>query len=150
MQDWIRSRSLQASRGFVIFFALLLLGLDVFGFGFVDWFSRLRQLLDRQSVGILITLYACSLPGWLCLWSLWQLLGRLQKGQVFTEENIRLLQRVSLCCAAAAGICVFGCFFYLPFLVAVAAASFMALIVRIVRNVFQTAMEMKSELDLTV
>ena len=80
-----------------------------------------------------------------------------EKGSEFTsnereagDENIRLLQRVSLCCAAAAGICVFGCFFYLPFLVAVAAAAFMALIVRIVRNVFQKAMEMKSELDLTV
>ena len=57
---------------------------------------------------------------------------------------------MSLCCAAAALICVGGCFFYLPFLIAVAAAGFMALIVRIVRNVFQKALDMKNELDLMI
>ena len=35
-------------------------------------------------------------------------------------------------------------------LLAVAAASFMALIVRIVENVFQKALDMKNELDLTI
>ena len=65
-------------------------------------------------------------------------------------QNIRLLRTVSLCCAAAALFCVAGCFFYLPFLLAVAAASFMALIVRIVENVFQKALDMKNELDLTI
>ena len=38
----------------------------------------------------------------------------------------------------------------LLFLVMAAAAAFMALIVRIVKNVFQQAIAMKSELDLTV
>ena len=38
----------------------------------------------------------------------------------------------------------------MPLFMLAAAAAFMALIVRIVKNVFQQAIAMKSELDLTV
>ena len=81
---------------------------------------------------------------------MWKLLQNLGRGKVFNEENVRLLTRVSWCCAAAAFICALGFVVYTPFLIPVAAAGFMALIVRIVRNVFQKALEMKNELDLMI
>ena len=40
--------------------------------------------------------------------------------------------------------------YYLPFLLVAVTAAFMMLIVRVVKNVFQQAIEMKSELDLTI
>ena len=97
-------------------------------------------------------LYLCSVLGWLLLHAMWRLLGNLRKEKVFTEENVRLLHRVSWCCAGAALLCLIGVGFYPPFLFAVAAAGFMALalIVRIVRNVFQQALLMKDELDLMI
>ena len=150
MQDWLKSKSLLFSQIFVILFALLLLVLDLGCVPIVRWFAALRGM-DRQAVGgILAVLLLCSVFGWILLWAMWRLLANLRQAQVFTEENVALLQRVSLCCAAAAVICVGGCFFYLPFLMAVAAAGFMALIVRIVGNVFQKALDMKDELDLTI
>ena len=150
MQDWLKSKSILFSQICVLLFALLLAVLDLGGYPIVRWFVALRGM-DRQAVwGILAVLLLCSVFGWVLLWALWRLLGNLRQAQVFTEENIALLQRVSLCCAAAALFCVAGCFFYLPFLIAVAAASFMALIVRIVRNVFQKALDMKNELDLMI
>lgn len=150
MQDWLNSKSVLFSRVCVLLFALLLAGLDLGCWPIVNWFVALRGM-DRQAVwGILAVLLLCSVFGWILLAAMWRLLDQLRQGRVFTEENVRLLQRVSLCCAAAAGICVFGCFFYLPFLIAAAAAGFMALIVRIVRNVFQKALDMKNELDLMV
>ena len=150
MQDWLKSKSILFSQICVVLFALLLAVLDLGCWRIVNWFVALRGM-DRQAVwGILAVLLLCSVFGWVLLWALWRLLGNLRQARVFTEENIALLQRVSLCCAAAALICVAGCFFYLPFLIAVAAASFMALIVRIVRNVFQKALDMKNELDLMI
>lgn len=150
MQDGLKSRSLLLSQIFVVIFALLLAGLDLGGFQIARWFSGLRNLAELQSVAFLAAMYLCSVFGWILLAAMWRLLKNLREARVFTEENVDLLQRVSLCCAAAAIICLAGGFFYLPFLIAATAAGFMALIVRIVRNVFQKALDMKNELDLMI
>ena len=150
MQDWLKSRSLLFSQIFVILFALLLLALDLGCVPIVRWFAALRGMGEPSRRGFLVVILLCSVFGWILLFAMWRLLGNLRRAQVFTVQNIRLLRTVSLCCAAAALFCAAGCFFYLPFLLAVAAASFMALIVRIVENVFQKALDMKNELDLTI
>ena len=150
MQSWLNSKSLLLSRIFTVLWALLLAALDLGGYPIVRWFGAQRGLSGQSCTGILVVLYACSVLGWVFLWSMWKLLGNLRKEQVFTAENVRLLNRLSWCCAGAAALCLAGCFFYLPFLFAVAAAGFMSLIVRLVRNVFQQAVQMKDELDLMI
>ena len=150
MQDWLKSKSILFSRICVLFFALLLAALDLGCWPIVNWFAALRHMDQRAAWGILAVLLLCSVFGWIVLWALWRLLGNLRQARVFTEENVRLLHRVSFCCAGAGVICAAGCFFYPSFLVAAAAAVFMALIVRIVRNVFQKALDMKNELDLMI
>lgn len=150
MQNWIESKSILLSQIGVLVFAGLLAALDIGGWWIVHWFASQRALSEGAARGVLGVLLACSVLGWLLLWAMWKLLGNLKAGSIFSQENVRLLQRISVCCAGAAGLCVLGCFFYLPFLIAVAAAAFMALIVRIVRNVFQTALDMKAELDFTI
>ncbi len=150
MQDWLRSRSLLLSQIFVVLFALLLLVLDLGCVPIVRWFAALRNMGDTSRRGFLAVLLLCSVFGWIVLGAMWRLLSNLRKALVFTRANIRLLHIVSLCCAAAALLCIAGAFFYLPYLLAAAAAGFMALIVRIVRNVFQKALDMKDELDLMI
>ena len=150
MQDWLKSKSLLFSQIFVILFALLLLVLDLGCVPIVRWFASLRGMGDTSRRGFLAVLLLCSVFGWVLLFAMWRLLGNLRRALVFTEQNIRLLHAVSFCCTAAALICIVGCIFYLPYLLAAAAAGFMALIVRIVGNVFQKALDMKDELDLTI
>ena len=150
MQDWLKSKSLLLSQSFVVVFAVLLAGLDLGGIRIVRWFSGLRNLTERQTIAFLLALYLCSVFGWILLWAMWRLLKNLRAARVFTEENVALLHRVSWCCAAAAAICAGSGFFYLPFLIAATAAGFMALIVWIIRNVFQKALDMKNELDLMI
>lgn len=87
---------------------------------------------------------------WLLLAQLWRLLRNIQAGRVFEEENVHILRAVSWCCAGAGLVCLGSTFWYLPFAAVAVAACFMALIVRIVKNVFQQALAMKSELDLTI
>ena len=50
----------------------------------------------------------------------------------------------------AALLCLVSALYYPSFLLITAAAGFMCLIVRVVKNVFQQAIAMKSELDLTI
>ena len=47
-------------------------------------------------------------------------------------------------------VCLVSCLYYLPFIAVAIAAGFMALIVRIIKNIFQQAIDMKAELDLTI
>ena len=145
-----QGKSLLFSQIGVAVFAALLLALDLGGYWAVGWLARLRGIGESSGLGMLVTVYVGSVFAWLLLWRMWRLLGNLRRALVFTEQNIRLLHTVSLCCTAAALLCIAGCVFYLPYLLAAAAAGFMALIVRIVGNVFQKALDMKDELDLTI
>ena len=57
---------------------------------------------------------------------------------------------MSWCCVGAGLICLVSGVYYLPFAAIAIAAGFMALIVRIVKNVFRQAILMKDDLDLTI
>ncbi len=148
--NWNKDKSLLLSRIAVIFFALLLLTLDLFCVRLSVFFIGIRQMPEQDITYLALTLYLCSIPGWLCLISLWQLLGAIRRGEVFTGENVRRMRHVSWCCAAASLITLVSSLYYLPFIIAAAAMAFMALIVRIVKNAFDQALSMKSELDLTI
>ena len=65
-------------------------------------------------------------------------------------RNVKLLRQVSWCCVGAGAVCLVSCLYYLPFIAVAIAAGFMALLVRIVKNIFQQAIDMKAELDLTI
>ena len=149
--NWSRDKSLLLSLVCVWLFAAGLLALDVG----VYWFARrffveLRGAPWQNAVFTMASVYLCSIPAWITLWSLRRLLLNLRRGAVFTEENVRLLRRVSWCCAIAAAVTALNALYYLPFLFLAVAEGFMALIVRIVKNAFQEAAAMRSELDLTI
>ena len=148
--NWNKDKSILLTQIGTAFFTLLLLALDIACYWAVSWFVQLRGL-DRGSVWYFTaTVYACSVFAWLLLWRLWALLGNLRRGEVFTAQNVSCLRAVSWCCAGAAAICLLSALYYPSFLMVSAAAGFMCLIVRVVKNVFQQAIAMKTELDLTI
>ena len=99
---------------------------------------------------LIVCLYVCNVPGFVLIFCMDKLLRNLRQGIVFDSRNVRLLGIVSICCFIACAVCLVGCtrIFFLGFVAL--AAGFVGLIVRIVKNVFSAAIDMRSELDLTV
>ena len=60
------------------------------------------------------------------------------------------LRRCSWCCMVVAAICLVFTAALFYFLLVAAAAAFMGLILRVIKNVFQQAMELKEENDYTI
>lgn len=148
--NWSKNSSVRLSQICVAVFALLLLALDVGCYRFVGWFIGLRAMSWQSGVLMMVTIYVCSVFGWLVLARLWQLLHNIRAARVFELQNVRILRTVSWCCVAVGCVCILSALYYLPFALVGAAALFMALIVRIVKNVFQQAIDMKDDLDLTI
>lgn len=148
--NWTKDRSITLSLICVYVFAALLLAGDIFCYRLVGWFIRLRGMHWQQGVGMMVTVYVCSVFAWIALCCLQRLLSALRRAEVFTEKNIRAMRSVSWCCAGVAAMCLVSVIWYLPFVFVAIAAGFMCLIVRIVKNAFQQALAMKDELDLTI
>ena len=148
--NWTKDRSVALSRLCVVVFALCLLALDAGAYRLAEWFVQTRLWAWQRGALLMSSIYCGSVFAWLCLYELWRLLGSIRAGEVFVDANVRRMRVVSWCCAAAAAICLVSAAYYLPFAFVAVAAGFMALIVRIVKNAFQQAIAMKTELDLTV
>lgn len=148
--NWSKDRSVALSKICLWVFALCLLALDLGARRFSAWFVQARLMRWQLGALLTITIYSGSVFAWLCLYGLWRLLGGVSRGEVFTAENVRHMRLISWCCMSAALICFLSAAYYLPFAFVGVAAGFVALIVRIVKNAFQQAIDMKDELDLTV
>lgn len=150
--SWTNNNSLTLSRVLVGAFAACLLALDVGGWWLLRWLTAAISggAGQRDFVTLVVCLYLGSVPAYALLLSMNRLLANLQAGQVFTEGNVKLLRRVSLCCFAGGIICLLGGAQIFSLLFITLAAFFVGLIVRIVENVFRQAISMKDELDFTV
>lgn len=150
--NWSKENSVLLSKVCVIFFAVLLAALDICCYHLVSYLMDVSMVLGGLWDGVVLmaTVYGCSIPGWITLWSLWRILSRLGREEVFVTANAADMRRTSWCCFAVAAVCLAASWVYRPLLVLSAAAGFMGLIVRIVKNCFQLAAEMKDELDYTV
>ena len=150
MKSWTKDRSITLSIVCIYVFAVILLAADIFCYRLTGWFISLRGMHWQQGVGMTVTVYVCSVFAWVALYELLGLLKNLRRSEVFIEKNVRAMRIVSWCCAGVAVACLVSMLWYLPFVFVAIAAGFMGLIVRIVKNVFQQAIAMKDELDLTI
>lgn len=116
-----------------------------------SWFIQKRLILPPQSRDyFLVTTYTVAVPAVVTLYMMNRLLANIRKEEVFTEKNTRYLRGMSWCCLAAGLIFLVSSFYYLPFFALCAAAVFMALILRVIKNVFAQAEEIKKENDYTI
>ncbi len=144
-------RSLILTEIFLYILAVCLLALDVFLWPLSGWYMQLRQITGATTrIVLVVVLYACSLPGWMILFELFRLIRNMKRGSVFVDQNVGILRIVSYSCLLVGIITFAGGFFYQPFFFVTVAALFLTLIVRVVKNVLQQAIDMKDELDFTV
>lgn len=98
----------------------------------------------------LVSAYCIVLDMLLADTMLFFLLLRVRKGEVFTDRSVSLIRGVSWCCL---GLCIpfgyLGIYFQLSWIVCLLAV-FLGLCLRVCKNAFEVATEIKQENDLTV
>lgn len=148
---WKKEYSVTLSKICVIIFMAAFVFCVAAGPWIIDSFIRFcRPDLAEFKPLFALSAYSCAFPAGFALFHLYRLLLQIGNGEVFNTANIRHLRILSWCCVAAAIICFASAFYYLPFLFISIAAAFMAIILRVIKNVFVEAHEIKSENDFTI
>lgn len=149
--DWNKDKSLWLSKICIKLFTITMIVVAVFA---PKIFSALIEIRVAYLGGtlpyFLISTYTLCVPATIALAGLWRLLDNIDKGEVFIENNVRILRMLSWRCIFAGGICLVSAVYYLPFIIIAAAAGFVGLLLRIVKNVFARAVEIKQDNDYTI
>lgn len=118
----------------------------------VEHYDRMVIAKGEPSVFVplLVTLYCAAPVAVTALICLDRLLKNIIEDKPFIKANVTLLRIISYCCFA--GALVFVYFTTLkPFaVIIVIACAFMGLILRVIKNVFEHAVEIREENDFTI
>ena len=147
---WNKPRSILLS--FILVRVLFLLAVaSIFTLPWlVDVYINFSKKDTGISTPLLVTLYCCLVPAFGVLICLDRILLNIRKGLVFVAQNVQYLRILSWCCFAFSLICLLSGYYYVLFLLIGFAAAFFGLILRVLKNVFEQAVELKEESDFTV
>lgn len=146
---WTSAKSLFLSRCLTI--ATLALGIvSLFCIPVItEWYDAVS---GEKPIHIImnIVLYLSAILGIAALWELKKLLDRFAKQEVFVAENAVCFRRIAWCCFGVAAVW-FGLTFvrFLAFFVAFIAA-FAGLLLRVMKNMLEAAVELREENDFTI
>ncbi|MDF1496201.1 DUF2975 domain-containing protein [Caproiciproducens sp. CPB-2] len=147
---WNNSKSLTLSIFCTRLFAVLLAVGVCAAPAIVSWYFGDAPTIQALHLPFRVTIYLCAVPGFILLYCLNTLLKNIRVGSVFVLENTKMLRIISWSCIAA-GVITFGSgFYYASFFIVAVACAFFALIIRVIKNVFEQAIELKSENDFTI
>ena len=148
---WSGKQSILLSKIFIVLFLLVLLVVLFITPWVMQWGEYVSVLmLVEYRTYFLISLYCCGALALVLLMKLYRLVFNIGKEEVFVNKNISLLRHISWLCYGAAGVCLVSAIYFFEWLVIGTAAAFMGLIVRIVKNVMQQAIEIKEENEFTI
>ena len=116
------------------------------------WYTGLLgyKLPKEDLIGIWVSYLLCAGFILTALWNMDRLMRNILIQQIFIRENVRRVRRVQWCCGIVAVICVVASLFALPALVIGAIMGFLCLVVCVVANVLDGAVELREENDLTI
>jgi hypothetical protein len=97
-----------------------------------------------------IIFYACCPAGWAAIASLLKLLHNIRAGKIFTRQNVKLLRLLSWCFVFVALVSLAAMYWDLLMCIFFVAAGFLAVILRVVKNVMAEATALREESDLTI
>ncbi len=149
--------SVKFSMGVCIALAVILLFLVIFG-GYIfelymtayRGFSATGEALMMLKKTFGFCFYPSAVFAAVILYSLLKLLFNIKNEKIFITQNTNYLRTVSWCCLIIALITFIGGFFYMPFMFVAAAGSFTGILLRVLKNVMQSAVELREENDLTI
>ena len=131
----------------VIFLAL---AVAVFLPKLVETYTTQGVFKTNDYIQIVVWMYLLYIPAAIVLFSLIRLLGNIRKEEIFVKKNIPLFRALSWGCFLGAllllGLAQYNDFFTLNAVV----VAFIGLILRVVKNVFEEAIILKTENDYTI
>ncbi len=154
---WNRKRSVRLSLA-VCFVVLLILtaGLFLGPWAVKLWFCYYRgweensAAMTRMLTLFKVCFYPSAVLAYATLYSLIRLLRNIQKDAIFISPNVKYLRRISWCCFAVSLITLVAGILYIPYLFVCVAAGFVGLMLRVVKNVMENAVQIKEENELTI
>ena len=154
---WSKDRSLFLSRILTVAAAAVCIFTAFFIPTISEWYEyemayEAASIFDRSTMFIpmCITLYICDALALAALWNLHVLLKNISRDEVFVDKNTSCLRRISwICMAAGVVLMIFGLWSSIFAFIGVMAVMF-GLIMRVLKNVFDKAVEIKSENDFTI
>ncbi len=147
---WNSSKSLTLSIFCTRLFAVLLLIGVCAAPWIVSWYFGDAAGVQALHLPFRITIYLCAVPGFVLLRCLDILLKNIREGSVFVTDNTKMLRIISWACIAVGVITFASGFYYMSFFIVAVASAFFALIIRVIKNIFEQAIELKSESDFTI
>ena len=154
---WNKERSVTLSIAVCILFtAILTAALFCMPWLVKTWFSLYRgwdensPAMDSMLTLFSVCFYPCAVFAYMTLYSLLRLLFNIRRQDIFVPQNPKYLRRICWCCFAVAGITFAGGWFYIPFFFVAVAAAFVGLLLRVVKNVMQNAVQINAENELTI
>ncbi len=149
--------SVKISIGVCIALSALLFVFTIFGVNIFELymtayrgFSATGEALEMLKRTFVICFYPSDVFAAIILYSLLKLLFNIKEGKIFITQNTKYLRTVSWCCFMIAIITFVGGFFYMPFIFIAAAGGFTGMLLRVLKNVMQSAVELREENDLTI
>ena len=114
----------------------------------IDFFEEMRGYSDCTD--LMVALYISAIPGLICSLSLMKLLLNIKREEIFVGENIRILRVLSYCCIFVGAEYLVFAHRYISMILISFAALFFGLVLRVIKNVFDKAIEIRVENDFTV
>lgn len=159
---WNKERSVLLTQAIVrICYVLLAAAVIVLPFVFREYDGNDNRISMTAELGkyVMGPFYAIVPAGYAALICIDKLLINIKKDIVFDSKNVKLLRIISWSCFYAAIVCIiafalilitFTCGVGLGLVILAAGAGFMGLVVRVVKNIFEAAIKIKDENDLTI
>ena len=115
-----------------------------------EWYDAVSGYADKIRTVLTVCLYLSDICGIFALWQLFKVLGNFAKQRVFVKENAACFRLISWCCFAVSVIWLALMYWrFLAFFVAFIAA-FAGLILRVMKNMLDAAVELREENDYTI
>lgn len=154
LTGWSEMKSLKLSRFLVAGLLFLLIVILFTAHIIADWFGVIsvgKGLIKSGLVtAVTIMIYICDLFAIIAVYHLHKLLSNIAKNEVFTPQNSRCLRIISWCIVFAGITFIIFSLWRFEFLFAAFFAMFLGLVMRVLKNVFEKAVELKSENDFTI
>lgn len=150
--SWNKDKSLALSRICVLLFSICLAAGCIGGPWLFGLLSKAvgANYLDSKRTLFFITAYSSAIFIAAALYLLHCLLNNIRREIVFDICNVKCLRYLSWCCLAAGVIYLLSGFYFALFWVLAVMAVFISLIIRVIKNVFAQAVQLKEENDYTI